>query len=860
MQPGTRLGAYELLSPIGAGGMGEVYRARDSRIGRDVAVKVLPAMFASDREHLRRFEQEARSAGSLNHPNLVTIYELGSHDTQSYIAMELLEGQTLRQKIGEPGEGSGSRIPLRKAIEYAVQIANGLAAAHDKGIVHRDLKPENVFVTNDGRVKILDFGLAKQTAPVFEDQQTDMITTPGTLIGTVSYMSPEQLRGEAVDHRSDIFAAGVILFEMVRGRRPFQHRTPIETMNAILKEEPAESSDSSRVPTAVDRVILRCLEKDREQRFQDARDLAFALQAVDGSTISLSRLPAETPRRLNRAAVSALGAIALGAAAFLIGRSMRPAAVASPLSEVRQVTFQSGSESGPALSPDGHTVAYFSSADGDDDIYVQRVGGRNALNLTADSAAPDRSPTFSPDGNTIAFTSMRDGGGVYVMGATGESVRRLTTVGAHPAWSPDGREIVYCTEEINSPSGRSHISELWIVDVATGRTRKLYDGDAVQPSWSPDGKHIVFWSVNGGAERDLFTIQVEGGKIRRLTQDVALDFRPVWAADGRSIYFLSDRGGTINLWQIDFPKGTPRPATLPAAAVGWFSLAGDTITYSAVSETMSVERTTADPTTLEPRGERQPVLGGTMLLRSFGVSPDGKQIAFTTEGRQEDVFVMNADGSSVRQLTNDAPRDRGVSWSPDGRRLTFYSNRTGNYEIWWVRVDGGGLEKLTSIGTANNWHPYWSPDGKTLAVSDPKGSLLVKPGTKLPPQRLPDPPKGIFWATSWSPDGRLIAGNIDQPDSDGGLAIYSVADRTYRLLGDDLLDAEWLDDNRHLVCLSVSRGTLVRYDTVTGELQPLPYKPNTRIRDRMFAVSGSSVYTATLRTEGDVWAARLALR
>jgi len=299
LSAGTRLGPYEVLAPLGAGGMGEVYRARDTRLGREVAVKVLPAAFSADRDRLRRFEQEAQAASALNHPNILTIHDIGTHEGSPYVVSELLEGGTLRERLGD------GALAARKAIDYTIQIAHGLAAAHEKGIVHRDLKPENLFVTKDGRVKILDFGLAKLTQPetiagsLTEVPTVTAGTEPGVVMGTVGYMSPEQVRGRPADHRSDIFAFGSILYEMLSGQRAFRGDSAIETMSAMLKEEPAELSQSvTGVPPSLERIVRRCLEKNPEERFQSARDVAFALEAVSAvSGETAATLARGGPRR-----------------------------------------------------------------------------------------------------------------------------------------------------------------------------------------------------------------------------------------------------------------------------------------------------------------------------------------------------------------------------------------------------------------------------------------------------------------------------------------------------------------------------------------------------------------------------------
>ncbi|MCA1732074.1 MAG: serine/threonine-protein kinase, partial [Acidobacteria bacterium] len=400
---GRRLGPYEITAPIGAGGMGEVFAARDSRLGRDVAIKILPPALSGDADRVRRFEQEARAAGSMNHPNLITVHDTGVHDGSTYVVMELLEGETLREKMGGAFAAEGARIPLRKVVDYSVQIANGLAAAHDKGIIHRDLKPENLFVTRDGRVKILDFGLAKLTGAkegvdLTDAPTQDQGTAPGTVMGTAGYMSPEQVRGGPLDHRTDIFSLGAVMYEMLSGRRAFRRNSAVETMNAILKEDPPEmESGRPGVAPGVERIVLRCLEKEPEERFHSAHDVAFALQAV--STSSAERIvggpgPWGGNRKLATLAIGMLLLTALiGWAAWSAGRRASAGTASSAGTGRRfvQITLESR-ESSPALDPDGRTFAFVSNAAGNLDIYVQRVDGRNAINLTADSKVDDTSP------------------------------------------------------------------------------------------------------------------------------------------------------------------------------------------------------------------------------------------------------------------------------------------------------------------------------------------------------------------------------------------------------------------------------------------------------------------------------------
>ena len=360
LSAGTRLGPYEILAPIGAGGMGEVYRARDSRLGREVALKILPAAFASDPDRVRRFEQEGRAAAALNHPNIVVIYDAGSQDGVFYVATELLEGETLRERL------AGSALPVRKAIDYAIQIARGLAAAHAKGITHRDLKPENLFLTKDGLVKILDFGLAKHAAmkPAGASHPTELATQPietdpGMVLGTAGYMSPEQVRGQVADARSDLFSLGVVLYEMVSGKRAFSGDSSVEVMNAILKQEPPELD--AALPPVLDRMIRRCLEKKPEERFESARDLAFALESISGTSSSGTQRILKPRRRYAWMIGLAAGALLLVAAGVVLGRRLTPRTL-SP--SFQRISYRRGIVDNGRFANGGRTIAYSASWDG----------------------------------------------------------------------------------------------------------------------------------------------------------------------------------------------------------------------------------------------------------------------------------------------------------------------------------------------------------------------------------------------------------------------------------------------------------------------------------------------------------------
>ncbi|MBA2260273.1 MAG: serine/threonine-protein kinase [Acidobacteria bacterium] len=870
VHPGTRLGPYEIVNPLGAGGMGEVYRAHDSKLGRDVALKVLPPSLASDQTALARFEREARSVAQLSHPNILGIFDFGHEGPTAYAVMELLEGETLRAHI------SDAPLPPRKAIEYSVQIAHGLAAAHDKGIVHRDLKPENIFITRDDRVKILDFGLAKPME--FGTSAVTMANTvgtaSGTIMGTVGYMSPEQVRGHATDHRSDIFAFGVVLYEMVTGRRAFAGDTPADTIGAILNADvPEIASGANTALPALDRIIRRCLEKKPELRFQSAHDLAFALETVAGASTRSGVVVAEpgraTPARrgaLRFVPVVLLTAAVAGVAGWLLAK--RTATREPVWQQFTPVTDAAGEETTPALSPDGNTVLYATFLNGASDIFSQRVGGRNAVPIAADPNINEAAPSFSPDGKSIAFHESDENGGLFIAGATGESIRRLTAFGFHPAWSPDGKQLVFGTEEIQKPASRLSVSSLWIADVAGGEPRKIHDGDAAQPSWSPSGRRIAFWSNTGG-QRDIYTIPAAGGQRVAVVEDAPLDWCPVWTPDGRYLYFASNRGGAMNLWRISIDessgnvRGAPEPVTTgvqAASELPSLSKDGSRLAFrSSVSATNPVS-IPFDPITR--RAGTPVVLSQANSTRApAAVSPDGQWIAYANIGEfQEDLFIGRRDGGAIRRITDDAARDRLPTWSPDGKSLLFYSNRGGEFEIWSIGVDGGSLRKVASRPGDGLIYPILSPSGDRLVATTTRGRALI--GKASGPAQL-QPLDGAgednrnLLVTDWSRDGRRLTGPVR--NSGGvpvGIAVYDLETRVRRVLNGDVSGmARWLTDSRHVMYFDLGRQQLVLVDADTGRREVidvrLPMPPS--FEGLIIAPDGRAILYGGVRAEADIW-------
>jgi tRNA A-37 threonylcarbamoyl transferase component Bud32 len=512
---GRTIGRYRITEKLGEGGMGVVYRAQDAALGRDVAIKVLRPELGRQPERVRRFSQEARAASALNDPNIVTVHDAGEFEDGPFLVMELVEGESLRTLVRR------GALPLAKVLDIGIQAATALGRAHEGGITHRDLKPENLLVRADGYVKILDFGLAKLKEKEASAEGTTLdaaLTSEGSILGTAAYMSPEQAMARPVDGRSDIFSLALVLFESWQGQHPFVRGSTLDTLHAIAHDRlPSLAYPAGSPEWSLARILEKALEKEPDERHQTMKDLAIDLRRLRQesetgklpSGAAAARPPARTAWRTKAAlAVAALG-IAAGAAYLFLRPRTETASPAKDISFM-QLTDQAGPETFPSLTPDGRSFVYAAGGD----IWLQRVGGKNPINLTKDSPAGDTQPAFSRDGEQIAFRSERNGGGIFVMGATGESVRRLTDSGYNPAWSPDGQEIVFGTDQAKNPAIRLVSgSQLWVVNASSGEKRQLTKPDtvpdAVHPSWSPHGHRIAYWAVRGG-QRDIWTYPQTG--------------------------------------------------------------------------------------------------------------------------------------------------------------------------------------------------------------------------------------------------------------------------------------------------------------------------------------------------------------
>ncbi len=787
--------------------MGEVYRARDTRLGRDVALKVLPEAFARDAERMARFRREAQVLASFNHPNIAAIYGFEDSGSTHALVMELVEGPTLAERIsGVPSAGGtpsaelksastgrvsatrghrGGAIPLDEALPMAKQICEALEYAHERGIVHRDLKPANIKITNDDVVKVLDFGLAKalESDPATMDISssptvTRMATQAGIILGTAAYMSPEQAKGKSVDRRTDIWAFGCVLYEMLTGKMVFSGETVTDVLAAVIKSEPDWTLLPADTPPRIPELLQRCLKKDARQRLQSIGDARIAIEEVlSGATTQYEaateggvKPPLQTPawKRILPWAITTALAFGLIASLFMF----RAPAPQSSAMHFSAVTNFGGTQAQPALSPDGRSVAFVSDRDGHYNIYVGLVQEGNLVQISHDANLKSR-PAWSPDGGTIAYAQINDSGiwDIWEVPALGGTPRRVILNAVDPAWSPDGHSLVY-----ENTSDRS----IWMSGISGENPHHFAKGvlgwRAGNMRFSPDGREIAFVELADGPYSELEVADVPSGKVRQLTRDAALALSPAWSPDSQYIYFASSRGGAMNIWKIPGAGGTPQQITTGQGDDAQLDVSSDgkRIVFSTWHENINIAQLDLK---VKPGQQNMKLLAPDFVRGQLApaYSPDGKHIAYFSNLKgteNESIWVANADGSNPVQLVRDGRIDVFPRWTPDSQGLAYraFSIGTGDADAEYRGIPLSGVTPQTIVKAAGDLFVDVAPDGRLVYRND-KGQIeIFDPRTKKDEIHDLAHPSTLRVPVFWAPDGRSIAFVVDAGSENDPLA------------------------------------------------------------------------------------------
>jgi eukaryotic-like serine/threonine-protein kinase len=805
LSPGSRLGPYEILALIGAGGMGEVYRARDPRLNREVAIKVLPADRLADEGRRQRFLREARAAATLTHPHIVTIHEIESADGVDFLVMEYVRGKSLDALIPRAG------LRLGETLRIAIAIADALAAAHARGIIHRDLKPANVVVGTDGAVKVLDFGLAKLLHE--EDEPSDPsaathvvegLTEVGQRLGTLAYMAPEQASGSTVDARADIFSFGAMLYEMATGQRAFAGKTPAETLSAVMEKQPAlPSTLIPSLPHDLERTILRCLRKDPAKRFQTMADVRVDLAEIKEESDSNRPTPGTTVRRGPRRVFAAVAVLLLGAVAatvwWLNTRASSKSSASAPSAPTERpltrLTTAPGLQTDVTFSPDGRLIAYASDQGGNFDIWVQPVaGGGDPVQVTKSPAA-DTEPDWSPDGSQLVFRSERDGGGLFLVSALGGPERRVAPFGVHPKWSPDGSRILFSMAPVGFNVG--HLFVVGLDGSPPQRVLQQFTDTAGVTNWAwhPAGDRISVMAVSGQRPVAMYTVPLDGGQptvtmlpesMRNLTGGEIGGF--VWSPQGTALYVERKVNLIWNIWKLDVDPHTLIAGALVRLSAGTgqdthltVARDGKRIAFTIKAESIRLWAFPLDASTGGMSGPGEPVTDGTGAVPVQAVlAPDGRRVVYGISAvgtDKSELWTADLVTKEKRLLARDDHGRDAPVWSRDGSRLVYTWSRLtgGNIEFSVaIRETSGADETLLATPTGSLLQSHdWSPDGKSILVSwSPRGGnvILARWPIAAAPQAaaaasiVAEDPEGGLWQARYSPNGRWIAFLTNPPN------------------------------------------------------------------------------------------------
>jgi Tol biopolymer transport system component len=869
--PGQTLGHYRIVKKLGAGGMGEVYEATDTSLDRRVALKTLSPELAHDPGRRERLGREARALAALNHPNIVTVHSVEQAEGIDFITMELVSGKTLSDLL--PASG----FVLERFFDIAMPLADALAAAHARGVTHRDLKPANIMVAGDGRVKVLDFGLANAPASAAAGTFTTITATQrGVVAGTPLYMSPEQAEGAVLDARSDIFALGVVFYEMLTGERPFQGNTNAAIISSILRDSPRSVTEvKPALPRDLGRLVVRCLAKQPNDRYQSALDVRHRLEEIK-QDVETSRPIAATlsrPANSRRLALLLTAAVlaAASAAWWLASRQATPIGTPDGPNAV-QVTSSLDVESYPTWSPDGVRLAYQASAAGyyyinDHDIWVAQIGSGEPVNITR-HPANDRMPSWSPDGREIAFFSNRDGTwGVFLVPAIGGNPRNvlpLPGIGelnwSAPQWSTDGSSLFVSVQQ----AGENVVIVLSLASLTTTRvTLPRHDGNVVWDlSVSPDGRRFAYAEGGGGATdvTRLCTIASSGGDPVPLTDGRTAVWSPRWSKDGRWIYYVSNRAGSMDVWRQEVrDNGTPNGDPLPVTqGLGIRSMAlspdGRRIAYGRGGRVTNIWRAPIQFARPATWADTVAVTSERAFIEFLDVSPDGKLLAISSDRRgNQDLWILPVTGGDMTQLTNDPAPDWNPRWSPNGQEISFYSYRSGNRDIWVMPAKGGPARQLTSY-PGHDRYATWSPDGREIAFQSVATRRTLITDASGGQHR---PLEGTGGAVvEWAPDGQSLVfhrgGRLHRISRNGGqpmpLPPTPHPPSTFRFMPDgrSIIYSVIFGPREHLELwmLSLENGALTQLTRLEGRRGNL---------NENFTTDGRSIYFTWREDDGDIW-------
>jgi Tol biopolymer transport system component len=779
---GDRIDRYDVLSLLGSGGMGEVYLAHDEKLDRKIALKLLPSYFTTNEERLRRFQQEARAASALNHPNIITIHEIGQVENRNFIATEFIDGETLRQRMKR------GPLSLNESLDIAIQGCSALAAAHDNGIVHRDIKPENIMLRRDGYVKVLDFGLAKLTEqreqPTKVDAAENLDVSSGLLMGTVKYMSPEQALAQQVDQRSDIFSLGVVLYEMVTGHLPFDGKTTSDLLSAITTEEPLPLKQYA--PGTADElqgVLTKALRKDKDARYQTAEELRADLKKLKEGSDGSSVAHLISGMKQHRAAASlGLAVIVVAITGILFGLykffKLRSSNIPFQNMNVTKLT-SFGHAHQPAISPDGTHVAYVKDEEGGQSIRLRTVGTTSEVEIVRVTKADLFGTTFSPDGKYIAYGAYFGGdhSSTYLVPVLGGSAKELPLKGAPGvSFSPDGRHLAYLYN--NLPEGKTslviaNVDGTGERDVVTRQAPNYY-WTAISPSWSPDAKLVACVGQNGTeSSPHIFAVNVETGVERPITAQRWSNMGGIaWLPDMSGLLTVAteETSSIAQIWYISYPSGVAHRVTNDTVSYFGLSLAagGSALVTTKTEFPFSISVMPVNGTELTPGTsstlsidsgrtrliESSNLAGGAAYIR-LAWTPDDRIVYMSEESGNADIWSMNADGSDRKQLTTDTHWDTSPDVSPDGRYIVFMSNRAGAENIWRMDIDGGNQKRLTNKHVERT--PVFSEEGKWVLFEGWETGIATIWKVPLEGGEPVQVTADLSFNPAVSPDGTLLA-------------------------------------------------------------------------------------------------------